>query len=244
MTEPSAPEGSRSGLTRGHWKRAILDGTAVLAGILIAFGIDAAWQERGNRTRAEEYRAALVRETELTRALLEGQASVIDTRRDHLDRIFTEVVYASDDMDRGGLLDVLLGDGLGPFTVRDPARGALTDLLASHGLGYLDDPRVRQLLAVYAQELDTNVERQHAVQDHWASAVAEHLWGNLSLPDLLDGDLEVPGLKGGTFPVDQEAFVGNRDFANILTHQAFLLFLLDESRRSLLETGDEVLEAL
>jgi hypothetical protein len=38
--------------------------------------------------------------------------------------------------------------------------------------------------------------------------------------------------------------VSNRDFANLLTHQAFLLSLMDQSRRNLLDTADEVLAAL
>lgn len=241
-TGDSGESGSR--LTLRHWKRAVLDGGAVLVGILLAFGIDAAWEQRGDRIRAEAYQTALVREVELTRELLESQGGVIESRREHLDRVFTEIVYASGDLDRGTLLDVLLGDGLGPYTVREPSRGALTDLLASHGLGVLDDHEVRQLLAVYAQELETNVDRQQAVQNDWTSSITAYLGVNLSLPDLLEADFDVPGLRAGTFPVRHQAFVGNRDFANLLTLQAFLLLRLDESRRSLMETADEVLRAL
>ncbi len=226
------------------WKRALLDGLAVLAAILLAFGIDAWWDSRNDAIRGEEYREALVREVELNRALLEAQGSAIESNVEHIDRIFREVVHAPGAVEEDALMEVVLGDGLGPFTVARPQQGAVMDILASAGLGYLEDPGTRRLLAVYRQSLDVNVEWQQAIQSHWEDAVARYLGAHLGLPDLLSGDFGAPAMKLGGFPVDRQAFVRNRDFANLLTHRAFLLANLRSSREDLLGTLEEARRAL
>lgn len=52
MKPESAP--SRDPLLPGAWKRALLDGLAVLAAILLAFGIDAWWDSRNDAIRGRE----------------------------------------------------------------------------------------------------------------------------------------------------------------------------------------------
>lgn len=220
---------------------ALLEATSVLAGVLIAFWIDAAWDNRRDRARERGYLQALVAELATNhdrfgryRALLDGQLET----NDH------------------ALRTIVFGDGpVPPDSIREWLRttaalflelaeqAALYDILSSGGISFIEDPAIRRLITKYSDALD----RQRAFQDNitaqWNASFVPYLTRHASLYDMV---VSVPWNDGmvasdlGSFADDPEAFVGNREFANLLVHRSLLIAMSKDTTDRLLDVMNDL----
>ena len=231
---------SSRGLDR--WRSATIQGLGVLVGILLAFGIDAAWSERGEREREFLYLAALEAELEVNAANFED---------------FADFLREEYETNRRGLLDVASAEAgvtdaeinrvvyeVGPVRPRVPERAALVDLMTSGGIAYIRDPAVRRLIAEYAQALDLYDESMVSLDDLWDGSLYDYYERHASLVDMLVGSGEAPYVDAMSFSPDRQAFVGNRQFANLLVARGLRLGVASSSVARLLDAMAALQQAL
>ncbi len=132
---------------------------------------------------------------------------------------------------------------LGPIWFTYPERAALSDILSSGGIAFIQDPGIRLLVARYSLRLDQHMGSQEALDDLWDDALVGYLSNHSSLVDMLPAE-EGPVRRRGAFEVDVEAFVENRDFANLLTRRLILLDRIQLATENLLETMEQLRESL
>lgn len=241
-----APAGPR--LRSIDLRRAALEGFAVLVGILIAFGIDAWWDVRGEARQAAAYQAALLDEVEANRRLLQDLVTS-ETRFEVgiMGEYMAAVVHAEGPVGDSTILAMLFD--IGPGGATQYRRAALSDLLSSGGLAAIDDGAVRRAITEYDLALSIERAKQEQVDATWWGRVVPYASDHLGLDDLFPdafvrGDLGTPQMLLGRFPVDTDAFVGNRDWANRLTELIFVSAELARERNDLAAAMDALISAL
>ena len=227
------------------WRSAFLQGLGVLLGILIAFGIDAAWDTRQDEERASNYLDALGSELETNRERYEGYLRELAAGVAEDAAGIRDIVFADGAVTSGQILEWQTGGAASFMTL--PERAALTDILSSGGITLIDDPAVRRLISRYAEKLDRQLLAQEDLVGLWRGRLVEYYERHSSIYDMVGGvpwyDEGLPvGL--GSFELDVDAFVGNRDFANLLAHRSILAGEARRTTNELLAAIDELLTAL
>lgn len=126
------------------WARILVEGTAIVASILLAFSIDAWWDERNERADEREVLVALKAEFEANR--LEAR-DVID-HHEHHTRLFREFRSMSPESIAAMSPDeyrILSAAFASPRTF-DPQRGSVRALIGAGKLGILRDHALRDAL--------------------------------------------------------------------------------------------------
>jgi hypothetical protein len=220
----------------------------VLVGILIAFGIDAWWDVRVEAREAAAYEAALLDEVlanrELLAYLVESETRFeVGIMTDYL----TDVVYADGPVSDSVILRMFFD--IGPGGATQYRRAALSDLLSSGGLAAIADGEVRRAVTEYELALAVERARQDQVDATWWGRVVPYAADHLGVEDIFPDDfvrsyLGSPEMIGRRFPVDTDAFVGNRDWANRLTELIFVSRELAREREDLAVAMDHLIAAL
>jgi len=225
-----------------RWRSAAIQGFGVLAGILLAFAIDAGWDERGDREREAVYLAALVDELEVNTAIFERFAVYLREEAEENTRGIVDVVSAE-----GQVTDTEINEmvyDVGPVRARVPERAALIDLMTSGGIAYIREPSVRRMIAEYSQALDFYDEAMVTLDDLWDGSLYEYMEAHASLVDMLEGSGIPPYPDARSFAPDREAFVGNRQFANLLVARGLRIRWASDSVAGLLESMASLRNAL
>ncbi|MEQ9568967.1 MAG: hypothetical protein RLN75_02155 [Longimicrobiales bacterium] len=229
-------------------RRAALEGLAVLVGILTAFGIDAWWDVRTEAAEAEAYQAALLDEVRANRHLLAGLIES-ETRFEVgiMGGFMTSVVHAEGPVADSTILKMFWD--IGPGGATQYRRAALSDLLSSGGLAAIADGRVRRAITEYELALGIEETRQAQADATWWGKIlpygSEHMGLDDIFPDEFARDyLGTPQMLDGAFAVDTEAFVRNRDWANLLTELIYVSRELARERADLAAAMDDLIAAL
>ena len=120
---------------------ALLEAVSVLAGVLIAFSIDAAWDNRRDRGREKGYLSALAAEIETNRERFCGYLDQLQSQLHTGDRALREIVFAQGTVDPGAVRGWL--QSTGALYLELPEQAALSDILSSGGVAFIEDPGVR-----------------------------------------------------------------------------------------------------
>lgn len=196
------------------WRAAVLDGFAVLVGILIAFSIDAWWDLRSQDEQARDYLEALRTE------LIENQ-KIID---DDLESLRTWVA------DTLGFLEDVVAPGAepsyeqvrqmvwetGPDQTTPLLRAAIDDLKSSGGLQAIKSAEVRRAIAEYVRKLDRDASELDDLRDNFREYILQY---HIQHGSFTEFDWEEYAEVDDTmvrFDLDKEAFVENRTYANLL----------------------------
>lgn len=224
-----------------RWQSALLEGIGVLVGILIAFGIDAAWDTRGDREREAVYLEALQAEIATNRARFEDHREFLRWTLQEDEKALRTVVFAEGPVTSDVIL--AMSETLpGSFLVL-PERAALSDILSSGGISFVEDPGLRRLISRYADALDQQVAAQENLVGLWRGRMSAYFEAHGSLYDMAESrDWVTGGL--GDFDFDVEAFEGNREFGNLVVHRSILAGLAVDATDELLGVIDELSAAL
>ena len=134
------------------WNRLIVEGLAIIVSILLAFAIDAWWDERNERVEEQEILQGLHEEFELIHDVL------TDHMQDHLGRVqateeILKVFEAGDyDLDSQGLA-AALDDLIAPAT-SDISNGVLRALLSSGRLEIISNRALRAKLVGWESAIE------------------------------------------------------------------------------------------
>ncbi|NIV16883.1 MAG: hypothetical protein GWN47_00400 [Woeseiaceae bacterium] len=127
--------------------RVLAEGTAIVVSILLAFSIDAWWDEQKERADEQEILLALKAEFEINR--IEAKA-VIDHHEESIRRVREFKSMPQDTLESMGTIEYrnLLRAFAGPRTF-DPRRGTVSALISASKLGVLRDPVLREALMTF-----------------------------------------------------------------------------------------------
>jgi hypothetical protein len=225
-----------------RWRAAILNGAAVLVGILVAFGVDAAWDSRQERVAASAYLTSLSTELTENRGEFGNWIGILEESMERANNFLKDLVVDGSSDVTGDSIRAMMW-GLAPLVVVPPRRAAFDDLVTG-GLQTIPDAGVRRLILRYGQSL----EMVRAMEEAGAAwHLARFTAYEEAESDFVGMRSSVGGFAGRSdirFEFDREAFVGNRVFANILGHYISRENFIIEARRELLATLDALQEAI
>lgn len=134
------------------WGRLLVEATAIVLSILLAFAIDATWDERQERRDEQEVLLALKADFTDNRAGLEQIIRIHAAASDRLarlDRMSREEVLALE-VDSVAVFIAVLGN---PATF-DPVRGSVDALIGAGNMRLLRDERLRQSLTGFLNSVE------------------------------------------------------------------------------------------
>jgi hypothetical protein len=220
---------------------ALLEAVGVLAGVLLAFSIDAAWDNRRDRGREKGYLSALAAEIGTNRERFARYRDLLDGQLRTNDHALGDIVFGGPTVEAGSVREWLRSTGA--LYLELPERAALSDILSSGGISFIEDPSVRRLISRYSDALDRQRTLQDNITMQWNARFVPYTTQHASLYDMVCG---VPWNDGwiapdlGSFEDDIHAFVGNREFANLIVHRSILIAMAKEATDGLLAVIDQI----
>lgn len=216
----------------------------MLIGILVAFGIDAWWQERTDRATERELLTALATELRDARDGFESHSVSLAAEFD----VSAEVVHVlSSPESRVISNDSLhvLTRRMAPPTIYHAPRAALDDLTSSGGIALLQSDLLRRGIAGYRQALAENLSVQELLLDVWLVHLAPYLYEHSTL-ELLPQESSLSTSTGPVVPirVDREAYLGNRTYQNLVAARAFRIRDVRRSHELVLDRVAHLLSLL
>ena len=142
--------------TQIPWKRLSAEAAAIVLSILVAFAIDAWWDERQERAEEREVLESLYVEFKVN---LDGAASAISIQERTIQNVATLMELRQDEilaLPMGEVTDIVNSLAT-PYTF-DPVRGSVDALYSSGKLGILRDRELREALTTFVNDLDDSVE--------------------------------------------------------------------------------------
>ena len=226
-----------------RWRAAFVQGVAVLLGILVAFAIDAAWESRSDRLATAAYLESLDSELEANREEFEAWIEQIDFSIQRNERFLVDlVVDGSETVSQDSVRS--MHRTLAPLSVNPPRRAAFDDLV-SGGLQTIDDSGLRILIIQYGRDLEGVRAIEQAGADwHLAQFTPYDITFGDLIGMLAQLGLGFAGRTDITFDFDTSAYVGNRQFANLMGQYIARERYILQARQQLLATLVELQEAL
>ena len=219
---------------------AILEGFAVLVGVLLAFWVESAGQDRQDAERAARLLSALRAEIQVNAAQLDERIADAAQEIALIDSVFGAVVLPPAGVTPTPEDVTNVVSWIGPVVLQPYQRGALDDLLTSGGLPLVQDDQVRQMVLEYARMLDREAGRQENGVDFWNDHLSGYYFEHANIAGFI-----VAGRLGlESLPPSVGAFVNSRRFANLLAERRAIVNRLRAARVTLKEHVDSMIVLL
>jgi hypothetical protein len=230
------------GLSELRWRSALLEGTAVLLGILAAFGIDAWWDIESQQQDLQSYLTATRTELESNRELIFEDFQSLDAWTEQGKRYLDEVVAPAANPSYEEVREMVWETG--PNQTTPLLRAAVDDLVSSGGISLIESAELRRSIARYIRALDRDAEEQEDVRQNFRQFVLPYHIEHASFSDY-DWEQAV-GVEQSdtTFELDLDAFVASRDYANRLVSRLLGYSNLRDTHDAVLKSIDETLRLL
>lgn len=224
------------------WARVVIEGLVIVVSILLAFGIDAWWDELQERERERTYLVALRSEFAFTG---EQQAEPLSRARART-RHAAEALIAQAQGAQRAPDDSLYWwmSGLSQQLEFDPPRAVLDDLISSGESHLIQSDSLRLALALFDALLE---QLRHADEQAWTT------WEQRIQPFLEGRVPRVDRLRRGTFgtlgelpfgpsphPTDWTAVFGQRDFESMLAERWMRLSIAETRFDAVMRVTDAI----
>ena len=163
------------------WKRLAAEGGAIVASILIAFAIDAWWQDRTERIIEVQYLRAIQEDLLSSLDLLDEGEAVQQRQVEYLEALLltdSDTPY-SDELRRW------IDDGLFNVVTYQPQSSALRDLESSGQSQIIRNADIRRALASVVQKMDSLEFAQRDIQLAQQTLIDPFLVDNFNLSHLM-----------------------------------------------------------
>lgn len=196
------------------WRSAVLDGFAVLVGILLAFAIDAWWDLRSQDEEARAYLAALETELLENRRIIDGDLedlrSWVADSRSFLEDVVSPSAEPSDEQVKRMVFET------GPWETTPLLTAALEDLKSSGGLPAIKSAELRRAIADYDRKLDRDASVLDAVRFYFREYILQYHIQHSSFTESEWEEVAEVDESLVRFEGDTKAFAANRTYANLL----------------------------
>jgi hypothetical protein len=132
------------------WKRILVEATAIVASILLAFAIDAWWQDRTERIVEVQYLEALREDLLTSLDILDHDEASQRRQVEYLESL----LLANGETPYSDELRLWIDDGLFNVGTYQPQISALQDLEVSGQTRIIQNPNLRRVLASVRQKID------------------------------------------------------------------------------------------
>lgn len=222
--------------TQISWPRIAAESIAIIASILLAFAIDAWWQDRGERKLEAALIEDLLRDFEASQSHLErwlaGNRRTLEDNSMIVDRLASAAPGHAFEAELGWVVSVI---GAPTYS---PTDATFQAAIASGRLELLHDPQLRRALADWRQLIDDSREDELMVRELVVEKVNPALAGQLRLAEpfrfeLITGRFLEGGVPeaGRTVSLSTEPML-EAALAERLFHQAFVVDGLEKLHRS------------
>jgi len=212
------------------WKRISVEAAAIVASILLAFAIDAWWQERIEEDREEEILTALLDDFEKSKLSIEdGRNFHIGVQRSNralLDAsISSDIALSSLEIERL-LADLTWWDSQPRFFT-----GALNSLVYGGELSVIEDDALRQVLADWPSEIQRTESLRSQDYDFFSNVLLPYLRENGYLLNISTIATVKPGSSDEESTLidiefvaetDHSAMISTTEFQNILVQKSWI----------------------
>lgn len=203
---------------RTSWPTLLVEGLAVLVGVLLAFWVESLGQARSDQQKVEAHLRALdselARNSELVERRIEsGRRSVAAT-----EHYLATVVLPGADVDPDAIAVTGMLEGLGPPALLEFQRGALDDILSGGGLPLVTSDSIRTGVLTYARLLADEASTQQAAGRFWSDQIGPYLLEHGSILTFMSMGEE---LALDALPPEVGAFVRSRHFSNLLAERRY-----------------------
>jgi len=236
-----------------QWKRISAEGTAIVVSILLAFSIQAWWDERQNIEDEQVILVALVDEFKEKKSILKirrvfNQEILESTETLIRASVESDSILTAAELDRH--LAILWW-----YNIEDQWEAPILDTLISGGhLTTISNPELRINLAEWPMAFQLIKRRVGRDEDYFKNVLNPFLAKHASLPQVYlllppmpgsnDQNLSEPGWTVSQ-PSDNTHLLGNQEFVNILTEKVDRHFgILQMSFAGLDEKLDETISML
>lgn len=211
------------------WKRLTVEAAAIIGSILLAFAIDAWWNDIQQRDDERLILASLLEEFRAKKALLDNsraynQAILASTKK---------LLYAAVESDRElgeDSIDRLLGDlWFNNYPSRWSA-ATLDSLILSGDLILISNKQLRHQLGAWTVQFDTVRETVAMEVDFYHHQFIPFLAANASLPQIINVIDHIPGGSGTRYQYGKKfSLAATNDHSELLSSQEFQNILVERS---------------
>ena len=163
------------------WKRILVEATAIVASILLAFAIDAWWQDRTERIVEVQYLQALREDLLVSLNILDDAEASQRRQVDYLESL----LLANGDTPYSDELRLWIDDGLFNVGTYQPQTSALQDLESSGQTRIIQNPELRRVLASVRQKIDDMNVTNRDFQQSQQTLIDPFLVDNFNLAKLM-----------------------------------------------------------
>ena len=223
------------------WKRVGIEAMAIVASILMAFAIDAWWQERQEsneeQVALEALRQEFLENIELLQAAHEVHVNLAETA-DRLNLLVSstadgEVIQVTD-----SLLVVLI-----TFRTPEVAAGTLNTLLASGRIGIIRDREVQQALAGWPALVENAYEDEVLVRNFLMDQLIPGLAGRVDLTGVMAARTTSGLVSGNAFNLSGQEYGVRVDAITrtLIGQRAYLARMVISGSQSRLDGAEAIL---
>ena len=214
------------------WKRIVVEATAIVASILIAFAIDAWWQNRTERIIEVQYLQALQEDLLSSLEFLDEDEAVQQRQVGYLDSLLS----TNSDTPYSDELRRWIDDGLFNVGTYQPQISALRDLESSGQTQIIRNPGIRRVLASVRQRMDSLEITQRDFQLSQQTLIDPFLVDNFNLSHLM--------LDRAANNETDLSILGTSDFQSRVAFKISLRGEVSESQSEVREAFEEALELI
>ena len=209
------------------WKRLSVEAAAIVGSILLAFAIDAWWQERIDESREREILIALLGDFRGSIVSIEeGRAFHRDVQQNN-ERLLASIVSGD-----GSLSDAEIDKTLGALTWWDSqprfSTGALNSLVFGGELSIIKDDALRQILADWPSEIQRAESLRNQDYDFFLNVMMPYLRKNGHLLQISTIADPKPGGSGEKSTVIMLEPTGNLDHSSMVSTTEFQNMLVQK----------------
>ena len=214
------------------WNRVFIEATAIVASILVAFTIDAWWQERTDRIVEVSYLQALQDDLRRSLEFLNEDEAVQQRQVEYLKSLLS----TNSDTRYSDELRRWIDDGLFDVGTYQPQISALRDLESSGQTKIIRNPDIRRALASARQRIDSLESTQRDFQQSQQSLIDPFLVDNLNLSHLM--------LDRSANHETDLSVLGSSDFQSRVAFKISLRGIVSESQSAVRESFEQALELI
>jgi hypothetical protein len=178
------------------WLRVFVEGAVIVGSILLAFTLDAWWDNREREDELRDQLAVVAREMQASRDALERALKAHDMNAGlagHLASVLGEIQEGSE----VAVSDSLIGP-LFPQVTADVTTGSLDALIAAGGLELIEDVEVRRQLLEWPTRIEDLLDDEVYLRNFAAADLASYLRANF---DVANAELRSVPLLIGMFGI-------------------------------------------
>ena len=202
------------------WRRMMTEGSVIVLSILLAFWIDAWWQESEERKRELVVLQALLSDLQTMRDGFDQQRSYNEAILAATTRLLEAGTARNKALD-ANQIDDLLGDIVW-YNASGVWQSATMDLLVSAGdLAAMSDMSLVRLLVPLHNRLEAAQSRYRLDEAMYREELIPFLGANGSLPQILAGIDHAPGIPAWPYNFPDVDIAVKRDHSDLLVNNEF-----------------------